>query len=45
MAKTEEWSGCQVNTMKEEEPLRHVQRSELDSVGDGKSLRDLSCIL
>lgn len=32
--KTKEWSGCQGNTTKE---------SELDPVGKGESLRDLSC--
>lgn len=36
MDKTKEWSGCQGNTTKE---------SELDPVGKGESLRDLSCTL
>lgn len=44
VAKTEEWSGCQGNTTKEER-LCHTQKSELDPVGNGESLRDLSCTL
>lgn len=44
VAKTEEWSGSQRKTMKEETSC-HTQKSELNPVGDRKSLRDLSCIL
>lgn len=43
VAKTKEWLGSQSKTIKE--PLCHTQKSELDPVGDRKSLRDLSCIL